>query len=86
MALNVSYISRQGILTKRLRCTRVNNVYSEYDYIRSGVVQGSCLGPLLILIYVNDIIDCFDDKIDCQLYADDAKLYTELRSAVFKSA
>jgi len=56
-------------------------VYSSFDYIRSGVVQGSCLGPLLFLIYINDIIDCFDDKVKCKLYADDVKLYTELRSA-----
>jgi len=56
-------------------------VYSEYDYIRSGVVQGSCLGPLLFLIYMNDIIHGFDDKVNCKLYADDMKLYTELRSA-----
>jgi len=61
----------------------VNNVYSSFDYIRSGVVQGSCLGPLLFLIYIyiNDITDCFDDKVNCKLYADDVKLYTELRSA-----
>ena len=56
--------------------TRVNNVYSSFDYIRSGVVQGSCLGPLLFLIYINDIIDCSDDKGNCKLYADDVKLYT----------
>ena len=56
-------------------------MYSSFDYIRTGVVQGSCLGPLLFLIYINDIIDCFDDKVNCKLYADDAKLYTELRSA-----
>jgi len=56
-------------------------VYSSFDYIRSGVVQGSCLGPLIFLIYINDIIDCFDDevncnKVNCKLYADDVKLYS----------
>jgi len=30
---------------------------------------------------INDIIDCFDDKVNCKLYANDVKLYTELRSA-----
>ena len=30
---------------------------------------------------INDVIDCFDDKVNCKLYADDVKLYTELRSA-----
>ena len=40
-----------NFLTERWHCTRVNNVYSLFDYIRSGVVQGSCLGPVLFLIY-----------------------------------
>jgi len=47
-----------NFLTERSHCTRVNNVYSSFDYIRSGVVQGSCLGLLLFSIYINDIIDC----------------------------
>jgi len=64
----------ENFLTERLHYTKVNNVYSEYDYIWSGVEQGSCLGPLLFLIYINSIIDCFNDKVNCQLYADDVKL------------
>jgi len=72
MALKVSYIGlRQWIgdfLTERLHCTRVNNVYAEYDHIRSGVVQGSCLGLLLFLIYINNSIDCFDDKVNCHQF------------------
>ena len=50
------------------------------DYNISNVRLTS-LGPLLFLIYINDIIDCFDDKVNCKLYADDVKIYTELRSA-----
>jgi len=30
---------------------------------------------------LHDVIDYFDDKVNCKLYADDVKLYTELRSA-----
>jgi len=63
-----------------LCCDVKQHLMSEYDYIRSGVVQGSCRGPLF-WICINDIIDCFDDKVNCKLYADDVKLYTELRSA-----
>ena len=38
-------------LSERMHCTRVGNVFSSFRYIRSGVVQGSCLGPQLFLIY-----------------------------------
>jgi len=68
-------------LSDRVHCTRVGNVLSSFCYIRSGVVQGSCLGPLLFLIYINDITDVFNAQVNCKLYADDVKLYTEVKSA-----
>ena len=37
----------------------------------SGIVQGSCIGPVLFVIYVNDVVDCFDLEVVCSLYADD---------------
>ena len=66
-------------LTDRLHCSRVGNVLSSPRYIRSGVVQGSCLGPLLFLIYINDLLD-FNAGVTCKLYADDVKLYTDIVS------
>ena len=42
----------------------------------SGVIQGSCLGPILIVLYINDIVKLFDEQCICKLYADDLKLYT----------
>ena len=54
--------------------------YSEAIAMASGIVQGSFIGPILFVIYVNDLIDCFDKEIVCNLYADDIKLYTYIRS------
>ena len=41
------------------------------------MVQGSCLGPALFLLYINDlIILMFSDGVVVKLYADDGKLYS----------
>ena len=42
----------------------------------SGVPQGSVLGPILFIIYVNDLEDVFSNKATFKLFADDLKLYS----------
>jgi len=51
-------------------------------YISSGVIQGSCLGPLLFLLYINDLVDVFPDKVVIKLYADDVKLYSNITTTM----
>ena len=41
-----------SFLTGRLQQVTLNNVYSEWSNVVSGVPQGSVLGPILFLIYV----------------------------------
>ena len=67
-------------LSNRRQWTTVGNSISGCVNLSSGTVQGSCLGPLLFLIYINDIFTIFDEPITSILYADDLKIYTIIDS------
>ena len=74
----------QEFLSGRSQCVRVGNALSSTKTLTSGVVQGSCLGPLLFIIYINDIVSLVDNQCTCKLYADDMKLYTVVRTTDFQ--
>jgi len=65
----------ENFLSARMQCTRVGNSVSSMQNLSSGVIQGSCLGPLLFVIYINDIVKLFDEHCVVKLYADDLKMY-----------
>lgn len=68
----------KNYLTGRLQRVVINGAESEYACVSSGVPQGSVLGPLLFLIYINDIGTGITSKI--RLYADDCVLYREINN------
>jgi len=59
-------------LTGRRQKVSINKTYSDWKKVLSGVPQGSVLGPVLFLIYINDIDVSIVSKL-CK-FADDTKL------------
>ena len=63
----------RSYLSNRKQFCRVNGVDSNFGEIEVGVPQGSCLGPLLFLIYINDLPQAVQDS-SVTMYADDTSL------------
>ena len=67
-----------AFLTGRSQEVVVNGTHSVLRPVRSGVPQGTVLGPLLFLIYINDIEKNLSSSI--RLFADDSALYRSISS------
>jgi hypothetical protein len=64
----------KSYLLNRKQFTHVNGISSSYLETKCGVPQGSVLGPLLFLIYINDI--CFSTNLGrISLFADDTNVF-----------
>ena len=70
---NLEFAWFSSYLTNRRQYCRVNGVSSKTEDIRCGVPQGSCLGPLLFLIYINDLPFSLK-KGKVTMYADDTSI------------
>ncbi len=73
----VSWVA--SYLRNRSQYVTINGKSSNISEVVSGVPQGSVLGPLLFLIYINDI-DLHQNEGSLLLYADDLLLYHPIQS------
>jgi hypothetical protein len=67
----------EHFLTERKQRVLVNDQYSSWSKVTSGVPQGTILGPLLFLVFINDICDALN--CTCRLYADDCIIYRPIQ-------
>ena len=68
----------QNFLSDRQQRVVLNGKCSNWATVSAGVPQGSVLGPLLFLIYINDIVD--NVHCDIKLFADDTSLFSVVRN------
>ena len=67
-----------AFLSKRTQVVKVNGEESAVGHVLSGIPQGSVLGPILFVIYINDILE--STKSDGLLFADDTKIFKHIMS------
>ena len=66
----------QVYLTNRIQSVIIKNVQSSPEMVTSGVPQGSVIGPLLFLLFIDDISSVSSASSTVCLFADDAKIYS----------
>jgi retron-type reverse transcriptase len=68
----------KDFLADRKQIVKVGSSFSDKTSVTSGVPQGSVLGPLLFLIFINDLANRVKSKV--RLFADDCIVYSDINS------
>jgi len=68
----------QAFLTDRRQRVCVDGELSEWAMVSSGIPQGSVLGPILFVIFINDMPSTIESA--CRLFADDTKVFRRVSS------
>ena len=65
-------------LQNRKQCVLIGGAKSDLTGVRSGVPQGSILGPLLFVLFINDMSEIISSDTMIALYADDTKIWRKI--------
>ena len=67
-----------NFLSNRRQRVKIDEYYSEWENVLSGVAQGSVIGPLLFIIFINDMPNIVSNYI--KLFADDSKILAQIKN------
>ena len=65
-----------NFLKNRTQQVLIEQCLSKHEEVKSGVPQGLVLGPILFILFINDITQTLNNRVRCKLFADDVKLYS----------
>lgn len=74
----------ESFLSNRTQIVRVGKAISHPRPLRSGVPQGSVLGPILFIFFINNISESLPVGVKSKLFADDLKSYIRIDSELAK--
>ena len=70
----------ENYLLNRKQRVVLNGTTSDWKMVSAGVPQGSVLGPLLFLVYINDLTDNIRSQM--RLFADDSSIFTPVKDVL----
>ena len=71
-------------LTNRKQYVVIDDDCSDLSDMTCRVPQSSVLGPILFILYINDIILCnISDVVNCVLFADDTNIFCSKRNLIY---
>lgn len=82
VSLNYNFLPIKWItsyLDSRTQFVKIGDVVSRTIHVSSGVPQGSHLGPLLFILFINNVVDCLRYS-EILMYADDIKIFKTIKN------